>query len=97
MTGVGFLGAGVMFMREGTVLGVTTAAVIWMLAAIGASIGLGKYHIGIGLALTTVSILVLTEWLERSFKAMRRGAHELYQPVPGSQDKEEQDKDRRDG
>jgi len=82
VTGVGFLGAGVMIMREGAVLGVTTAAVIWMLAAIGACIGLGKNHVGIGLAVTTVIILVVTEWLERTFKAMRRGAHELYRSLP---------------
>ena len=38
VTGIGFLGAGVMFSREGVVSGVTTAAVIWVLAAIGAAI-----------------------------------------------------------
>ncbi|OIO68783.1 MAG: hypothetical protein AUJ58_08035 [Zetaproteobacteria bacterium CG1_02_55_237] len=96
VTGVGFLGAGVMFMREGTVLGVTTASVIWILAAIGATIGLGKYHMGIGLALTTVTILVVTEWLERTFKGMRRGAHEMYRSPPESRDQDGQEKGKRD-
>ena len=41
VTGVGFLGAGVMFAREGVVTGVTTASVIWALAAIGATVGFG--------------------------------------------------------
>ena len=78
ITGVGFLGAGVMFSREGTVLGVTTAAVIWVLAAIGASIGLGQYHLGIGLAIACVTILPSCEWAERSFAALSRGVHAKY-------------------
>ncbi len=41
VTGVGFLGAGLMISQEGTVRGVTSAAVIWVLAAIGSTIGLG--------------------------------------------------------
>lgn len=75
VTGVGFLGAGVMFMREGAVLGVTTAAVIWVLAGIGSAIGLGQYHLGIALALAVLVILIGTEWLERTFAALTRGAH----------------------
>jgi putative Mg2+ transporter-C (MgtC) family protein len=75
VTGIGFLGAGVMFSREGTVTGVTTAAVIWVLAAIGASIGLGHYRGAIGLSLVTVGILIGVELLESSVKWLTRGAH----------------------
>lgn len=39
VTGIGFLGAGVIFARGGTVVGITSAAVIWILASIGAMIG----------------------------------------------------------
>jgi len=79
VTGIGFLGAGVMFTNGGSVLGVTTAAVIWMLAAIGATVGLGMHQQGLLLALTTLVILVCTEWLEKTFVMLRRGAHALYQ------------------
>ena len=75
VTGVGFLGAGVMFANGSVVMGVTTAAVIWVLAAIGAMIGLGHYATGCVLAVLTVTILVTCELLEQSFKAMRRGVH----------------------
>jgi putative Mg2+ transporter-C (MgtC) family protein len=75
VTGVGFLGAGVMFSREGTVTGVTTAAVIWMLAAIGAAIGLERYTGAIALALVTVGVLVGVEFLESSIKWLARGVH----------------------
>jgi putative Mg2+ transporter-C (MgtC) family protein len=75
VTGVGFLGAGVMFSREGVVTGVTTAAVIWVLAAIGATIGFG-YHLGaIALAVLTVAVLVGVELLESSVRRLTRGVH----------------------
>ncbi|MDT8376605.1 MAG: MgtC/SapB family protein [Mariprofundaceae bacterium] len=76
VTGIGFLGAGVMFANAGgVVVGVTTAAVIWVLAAIGAMIGLGHYMSGCIVATLTVSILYGCELIEQSFRAMRRGAH----------------------
>lgn len=79
VTGVGFLGAGVMFSRQGVVSGVTTAAVIWVLAAIGASIGLGRYDGAIALALVTVAVLVGVELLESSVKRLTRGVHKRYE------------------
>jgi putative Mg2+ transporter-C (MgtC) family protein len=75
VTGIGFLGAGVMFSRQGVVTGVTTAAVIWVLAAIGVAIGLGRYSGALALALVTVVVLVGVELLESSVKWLTRGAH----------------------
>lgn len=75
VTGVGFLGAGVMIAREGTVTGVTTAAVIWILAAIGAAIGLGYAPAAIALSLVAVGILAGVEQLEAGVRFLRRGAH----------------------
>lgn len=75
VTGVGFLGAGVMIAQEGVVKGVTTGAVIWMLAAIGSAIGLGFEQGAIVLSLVTVSILVGIEKLESSVRWLARGVH----------------------
>lgn len=75
VTGIGFLGAGVMFSRHGVVSGVTTAAVIWILAAIGAAIGLGRYGGALALAVVTVALLVGIELLESSTKWLTRGVH----------------------
>ena len=75
VTGIGFLGAGVMFSRQGAITGVTTAAVIWMLAAIGAAIGLGRYAGAIALAVVTVGVLVGIELLESSVRWLTRGVH----------------------
>ena len=75
VTGVGFLGAGVMFSREGVVTGVTTAAVIWVLAGIGAAIGLGYFLGAIALSAVTVAVLVGVELLESSLIWLTRGVH----------------------
>ncbi|WP_129718396.1 MgtC/SapB family protein [Pedobacter sp. SYP-B3415] len=48
VTGIGFLGAGVIFKEENRVKGLTTACVIWIVAAIGMAVGSGFYEQGIG-------------------------------------------------
>jgi putative Mg2+ transporter-C (MgtC) family protein len=75
VTGVGFLGAGVMFSREGVVTGVTTAAVIWVLAAIGAATGLGHFVGAIALSCVTVAVLIGIEFFESTVKKLTRGVH----------------------
>lgn len=75
VTGIGFLGAGVILTREGAVLGVTSAATIWMLAAIGAAIGFGWIEAALALAGVTVGILIGVELLEASFVTLRSGVH----------------------
>ena len=69
VTGIGFLGAGVILTREGRVLGVTTAAMIWVLAAIGALIGLGHLSTAIVITLVTLGVLVGVEGIESFFEA----------------------------
>ena len=66
MTGIGFLGAGVI-MREGlTVRGLTTAASIWVTAGIGVMIGVGFYFpAGIATAMTLI-VLSVFRWIERT-------------------------------
>ena len=59
VTGVGFLGAGVILHDGGHIKGLTTAAAIWLVAALGMGIGAGQYAL-VG-AVTVVTLLVL--WL----------------------------------
>jgi len=75
VTGIGFLGAGLMISQEGTVRGVTSAAVIWVLAAIGATIGLGHFREALVFVLVTVGVLSGVEYLENSIRKLRSGAH----------------------
>jgi putative Mg2+ transporter-C (MgtC) family protein len=76
ITGIGFIGAGVIMTRDGVVLGVTSAAAIWMLAAIGAAIGKGLYHQGMVLAVVSVAVLVGVDYLEDKLKSLQRGVHQ---------------------
>lgn len=57
VTGIGFLGAGVIMHRTRTVEGLTTAASVWAVAAIGMSAGAGMYILA--LAATVIIFLVL--------------------------------------
>ncbi len=78
ITGIGFLGAGVMLAREGMVVGVTSAATIWALAAIGVCIAIGYELTAIKLSLVVVFVLVGVDLLEDSFQVLTRGVHRRY-------------------
>ncbi|MDA0281552.1 MAG: putative Mg2+ transporter-C (MgtC) family protein [Pseudohongiellaceae bacterium] len=75
VTGIGFLGAGVMMAREGTVVGVTSAATIWVLAAIGVCIALLDELIAIKLSALVVGILYGVDLLEAYSTKLTRGVH----------------------
>jgi putative Mg2+ transporter-C (MgtC) family protein len=76
ITGIGFLGAGVILARGGAVIGVTSASAIWILAAIGVVIGVGFPWLGVKLAVLTVAILVGLDLVEHRFAFLQRGVHE---------------------
>jgi putative Mg2+ transporter-C (MgtC) family protein len=59
ITGVGFLGGGMILREAGRVRGLTTAAGVWAVAAIGIMIGAGEYIMGI--SLTVLIMLVLAK------------------------------------
>ena len=71
MTGVGFLGAGIIVQYRGSVRGLTTAAGIWCVAALGLAAGLGLYLLVIFGALLVVASL----WLLDHFEDMLPKAH----------------------
>lgn len=78
VTGIGFLGAGVMLAKDGIVVGVTSAAAIWALAAVGIVIAVSGAWLGIKLALLIVAILVGVDVLENYYGALTKGVHSRY-------------------
>ena len=64
MTGIGFLGAGVIIKEGLTVRGLTTAASIWMTASIGIVIGMGLYYPAFLATVMTVVTLSFFRWVE---------------------------------
>ena len=79
ITGIGFLGAGVMLSRDGVVMGVTSAATIWSLASIGVCISVGFLATAIKLSVIVVLVLVGVDIQEEHSAAMTRGVHRKYQ------------------
>lgn len=67
VTGVGFLGAGMIYIQRGSIRGLTTASGIWATSGIGMAIGSGLYVIGIA---ATVIILLLQIFLHGNHKFM---------------------------
>ena len=65
VSGVGFLGAGVILFAEGKLKGLTTAASIWAAAALGMAIGQGEYILSIAVTTVVVTVLVLFASLDR--------------------------------
>lgn len=59
VTGIGFLGAGSIIAQRGHVRGITSAATLWVVAAIGLSVGLGQYIMAIVSAVFVFAILRL--------------------------------------
>jgi putative Mg2+ transporter-C (MgtC) family protein len=71
LTGVGFIGGGAILRRGDFLLGVTTAATIWLATVIGLCLGGGQ--IGLGLAGTAIGLLALGPlgWIEKLFPHQR--------------------------
>jgi putative Mg2+ transporter-C (MgtC) family protein len=69
VTGVGFIGAGTILHARGAVVGLTSAATIWVVAAIGVALGSGYYLEGIA---TTLVVLAVLAGLGRVEKLVQR-------------------------
>ena len=75
MTGIGFLGAGVIFKEGLSVRGLTTAASIWITSAIGVLIGIGFYYPAIVATILTVGILSLFRLIEARIPSHHYAQH----------------------
>ncbi len=81
VTGIGFLGAGVIFRREAPnkVSGLTTAAAVWLTAGLGTAAGLGQYRLVI--AGTVIALLLLL--LGGPFERLLTGRRKKNEPESG--------------
>ncbi|EHQ29356.1 MgtC/SapB family protein [Mucilaginibacter paludis] len=64
ITGVGFLGAGVIFRNGFSVSGITTAATIWIAAALGMLIGIGEYALSVLSLVISLIILYALQYIQ---------------------------------
>jgi len=77
VSGIGFLGAGAILHSEGAVIGLTTAATVWLVAAIGAAVGAGAYVDAIGGTVLIMLVLIGLRPVERKLLAKRRRIHAI--------------------
>ncbi len=76
VTGIGFLGAGTILHTRGQITGLTSAATIWVVAALGLSVGAGYYVEALGSAAAVMIVLIGLGWVER------RWLDEAHHPDP---------------
>ena len=83
ITGVGFLGAGALMHTQGNVHGMTTAATIWLVTAVGVACGLGRYQTAVITTLLALIILwglsPLDKRLKKSDRQQRNGNEMKFQ------------------
>ena len=68
ITGIGFLGAGTIFIRKQVINGLTTAAGLWATAGIGMAIGAGMYIVGLSITLFQFLVQII---LHRNLKVLK--------------------------
>lgn len=75
VSGIGFLGAGTILQARGAVYGLTTAATLWVVAAIGMAVGSGNQVEAVGGTVLVLAILLplghLERWVERRRRTRR--------------------------
>jgi len=68
VTGIGFLGAGSIIRTDRTVHGLTSAASIWLAAALGVLAGVGQYRLTLFLIVLTLVVLRALRWAEDAWR-----------------------------
>ncbi len=72
VSGIGFLGGGAIIQSRGNIIGLTTAASIWVVAAIGLLIGLGYHTLSVVISIITVLTLVFVTLISNRFFSASR-------------------------
>ena len=84
ITGIGFIGAGTVMRHGSNVSGITTAATLWVCAAIGMCCGCGAYLTAIIASLATLIVLISIRRFEKNLLSKRKVAYILYDIVISS-------------
>jgi putative Mg2+ transporter-C (MgtC) family protein len=75
VTGVGFLGAGAIIQFRASVIGLTTAATIWLVASVGMAFGAGEYVLGVLVTILATAVLFGLSYAEDYIASWRTAAH----------------------
>lgn len=83
ITGIGFIGAGTIMQARGTITGLTSAATIWVVCAIGITVGAGAYIEAAGAGLLVMLVLYGLGTLEHRVRRARRVLSATIRARPG--------------
>jgi len=83
VSGVGFLGAGTIMQAKGKITGLTSAATIWVVAAIGIAVGAGMYFEAAGAGALVAVVLGGLGKLEYHARRARRSVRMVVRTTPG--------------
>ncbi len=84
VTGVGFLGAGTIMQARGTIVGLTSAATIWVVAAIGSTVGAGYFVEALGAGALVMLVLGGMGSLEHRLRRAKRTVNATIRAHPGT-------------
>ncbi len=93
VSGVGFLGAGTMLQTKNKIRGLTTAATIWLVAAVGMTVGVGEYWSAVFVTFfALIALILLAPWSEqvKTSAELKFTAQKEYQKHLKETDKEKQ-------
>lgn len=74
ITGIGFLGAGLIIFRNKKLSGLTTAAGLWVAAGIGIAVGYGFFDVGVIVSLLTLMVFTIVWYFERIVRMLPWGS-----------------------
>src|SRR5215467_3945835 len=77
ITGIGFLGAGSVLHSHGFVLGLTTAATIWVVAGVGMALGSGMYTVAVFATVMSLAILYFLSFVEDKIQGRKSYSYTL--------------------
>jgi len=82
VSGIGFLGAGTIIQQRGSVTGLTTAATMWVVAAIGMAVGFGAHVEALGTTVLVLIALIPLGWMEGKVEEnhLREHRHKAKEP-----------------
>lgn len=66
VVGIGFIGGGVIFREKSKIIGLSTAATLWIVAAIGLLVGIGSYFTALITTILALTILIFGTYIEKS-------------------------------
>ena len=81
VTGIGFLGAGAIMRTDAGIHGLTTAATIWVNAAVGVAAGGGESHLAVITTVITLAVLLVLQPIEKYIDS-RKGERKTTAPAP---------------